>query len=148
MVKYLTIYGMIEQYYDNEYSVYGDTNQDVYSWKEYLDHDVVLNSHGMYQMPLNISDAVLKGSKNHLDSMVVVQNRYQMRIGFEKIKKDAYTNCYRNESESYCKEYRRDITEISDVTILNEFIEYQSLQMELNSSMTHTIKNANIDNAF
>ena len=48
MVKYLTIYGMIEQYYDNEYTTFGDTNEDVYTWKEYSDHDVVLNTHGMY----------------------------------------------------------------------------------------------------
>ena len=62
MVNYLTMYGMIEYHYDNEYSAYGDTNEDVYSWKEYQDHDIKMNTHGVYEMPLNISDATLKGS--------------------------------------------------------------------------------------
>ena len=123
MVKYLTVYGMIEEYYDNEYTVYGSINHDVYTWKKYDQHDVEMNTHGMYQMPLNISDATLKGTKNHLDKMHVVQNRYQLRIGFDQIKKDAYPLCFADWDLPFCKQID-DITAMSKITVLNDFIEY------------------------
>ena len=48
------MHGMIEQYLDNQYSVYGTTNEDVFTWKEYPEHIIELNNHDMYQMKLNI----------------------------------------------------------------------------------------------
>ena len=95
-----------------------------------------MNTHGIYQMPLNISDATLKGSENHRDKMIVVANRFQMRIGFDQIKHDAYTLCFDNSSLPFCEEYSDEIVEQSDVVILNEYITYQDYLMRLNSSMT------------
>ena len=80
------MHGMIEQYLDNQYSVYGTTNEDVFTWKEYPEHIIELNNHEMYQMKLNIQDATIMGTDNHQDKMVVVQNRYQLRLNYDLMK--------------------------------------------------------------
>ena len=80
------MHGMIEQYLDNQYSEYGTTNKDVFTWKEYPEHIIELNNHDMYQMKLNIQDATIMGTDNHQDKMVVVQNRYQLRLNYDLMK--------------------------------------------------------------
>jgi hypothetical protein len=68
--------------------------------------------------------------------MIVVQNRFQMRIGFDKMKHDAYTLCFYNSSLPFCEQYLDKIVGQSDVDILNGYITYQGKLLDFNSTMT------------
>ena len=75
--KYLMVLGMFETKDGSSYVTYNGINDDVYTWKNYAnDTSVISNDHGLYELPFNLSDAVLLGTENHLEKMDLVISRY------------------------------------------------------------------------
>lgn len=64
--KYFQFLGMFELRQKTDYTPYNNINQDLYTWKTYNDTTEELNNHDLYEIKFNLSDAVLKGTEDHL----------------------------------------------------------------------------------
>ena len=69
------------------------------------------------------------GTDNHQDKMVVVQNRYQLRLNYNLMKQHAYVTCVNNITRPWCVEYQLTIHQLAESEILN--IMFESLAFEL-----------------
>ena len=63
---YLQPYGMFETKVGFEYETYNDINENIYEWKKYNGTELRNNSHGLLELPFDLSDATLMGSSDHV----------------------------------------------------------------------------------
>ena len=71
----MSIGAMFEEKLGQEYKLYNNINEDPFTFKEYP-NKLVMNEHKMYELKLNLSDVVLKGSGNSIDFMPEVLTKY------------------------------------------------------------------------
>jgi hypothetical protein len=59
-----------------EYETYNDINENVFDWKKYSTAALRNNSHGLLELPLDLSDATLMGTSDHPEYMTEVISRF------------------------------------------------------------------------
>ena len=59
-----------------EYETYNDINDNIYEWKRYNTTALRNNSHGLLELPLDLSDATLMGTSDHKEYMTEVISRF------------------------------------------------------------------------
>jgi hypothetical protein len=84
---------MFETKVDSQYETYNGINQNIYLWKKYNSTSLRVNTHGLLELPFDLSDATLKGSSDYIEKMTEVISRYQVRLNFRTIQENAVTNC-------------------------------------------------------
>ena len=63
------------------YEPFGGINPDLNTWKKY-DMNMTKNQQGMNEIQVDLSDAVLNGTSDSFEDMLVVEPRFQ--VGFKK----------------------------------------------------------------
>jgi hypothetical protein len=79
----MSLLGMFENKVDSGYETYNDINENIYSWKNYNNSELITNEHGLLEMVFNLSDATLMGSSDHISRMKEVISRFQVRLNSE-----------------------------------------------------------------
>ena len=74
-MSYLDVGALIYSKLGRDYQTFGDTNQDLYTYKTYP-KQLVTNGHNLLELKFNISDAVLLGSGDSIESMTEVVSKY------------------------------------------------------------------------
>ena len=89
--RYLSIFGLFEINSENEFTTYNtDVNLNYFDWYKYSQQPIQKNSHNLYEIPLNLSDAALNGTDSYKDMMPVLLSRYQLRKNLDPLELDAY----------------------------------------------------------
>ena len=73
---YLELNGMFETKVGFEYETYNDINDNIFEWKKYNGTELRNNSHGLLELPFDLSDATLMGSSDHVLKMTEVISRF------------------------------------------------------------------------
>ena len=68
----------------------------MYTYKKYA-KEVITNEHSLLELKFNISDAILLGSGDSVQSMTEVISKYQLQFNNKKLMYDAFEKCKSND---------------------------------------------------
>jgi len=80
---------MFESIYGTEIEFYDDINEDVFDFK-YQEIEPRLNNVGLWEIPIDLNDVVLKGAGDSLNQTEYVISKFDLDLNMLKLKYDAY----------------------------------------------------------
>ena len=74
--RHMNLWGMFEKFDGRNYTAHDtNVNKDLFSWKKY-DSVIQVNSHGIYELNFNLSNAVIQGTAESIKKMDLVMSNY------------------------------------------------------------------------
>ena len=96
------------------------------------------NAHDLIELPINLTDATILGTENHLMKMDLVTSRYQIRFDNETLKINSFKSCMEDrECSSYFTDSNAKLL-MSIFTVL--FDDYSSLSVTDRASNLETFQ--------
>lgn len=95
IASYLSIGGLFEIRDGLTFSMFNNINEHSFDWK-YYGQNIETNGHNLLELKFNVSDAVLLGSSDSVDSIPEVTSKYQLQFNEKKLYQDAYNQCRLN----------------------------------------------------
>jgi len=86
---------MFESIFGTQIEFYNDINADVFDFK-YQTVEPRLNDVGLWEIPIDLSDVVLKGAGDSMDRTEYIISKFQLDLNMLKLKHDAYKGCLDN----------------------------------------------------
>ena len=91
IASYLELGGMFEMKDGQTYSIFNNSNEDAFTWKQYdLAASLYYNAHEMQEVKFNVSDAVLLGSTSSVEKLPEIISRFRVNLNMQKLYYDAY----------------------------------------------------------